>query len=155
MPLISVGKHISATPEEVFAVVADLENAPNNLNGIEKVEILTEGPIGLGTRFRETRNILGVQGTDELEITQFDAPHGYVVKCESSGTHFRIEFQLMHDIYGTHLRVNCDAQPKTIVAKMLFPITTFMSNTTQKCIDAVLEEIKRVAEANAAPVVHS
>lgn len=155
MPLITVRKHISATPEEVFAVVADLQNAPNNIKGIEALEILTEGPIGTGTRFRETRNILGTQGTDELEITQFDPPHGYVVECESSGTHFRTEFQLIPDIYGTHLRVNCDAQPKTIVAKMLFPIATFMSNTTQKCIDAVLEEIKRVAEESAAPVVHS
>lgn len=155
MALISIGKHISASPEEVFAVVVDLENAPQNIDGIDEVEFLTDGPVGEGTRFRVRRSFFGVRGSDEVTITKLDAPHGYVVECESSGTHFTTEFNVIPDIFGAHLRVNCDAQPRTLLAKMIFPLAKFMSNTTQKCIDVVLEDVKRVAEASAAPVVHT
>ena len=155
MPKISIGKHIIASREEVFAVVSDLNHAVENIDGIEEVEILTDGPIGVGTRFRETREMFGVRATEEVEITRFDPPQGYVVECESGGTYFTTEFLLIPDIHGTHLRVNCQAKPLTILAKLIFPVAMFMSNTTQKCIDAVLEDVKRVAETNAAPVVHA
>ena len=155
MPRISIGKHIHATREEVFAVVSDIENAPRNIVGIEEVEMLTEGPLGVGTKFRERRMMFGREAAEELTVTSYDPPNGYVVECESGGVHFRTEFLLIPDISGTHLRVVCDATPRTIVAKVVFPIAMFTSDITSKCIDSVLCDIKKVAEAAAQPVVHS
>ena len=155
MSQISIGKHINATREEVFKVLADLHNAPENIRGIEELEILTDGPVGEGTRFRETRTKFGKQATEELVITSFDPPQSYVVECESSGAHYRTEFLLIPDIAGTHLRIICDATPQTLLARLLLPIVNLTSDITSKCIESVLDDVKRIAEASAAPVVHA
>ena len=55
MAQFTLKKHIEAPPERVFEVVTDLRGAPERIRGITKMEVLTEGPIGGGTRYRETR----------------------------------------------------------------------------------------------------
>ena len=82
-------EHVAAPPAEVFAVFADFEGAPQRTSGIDKLEVLTEGPIGPGTRFRETRTMFGRQTTEELEIVAFDEGRSYSVRCESCGCEFR------------------------------------------------------------------
>lgn len=155
MPQISIGKHVNANRDEVFRVLADLHNAPENIQGIEELEILTDGPIGVGTRFRETRTMFGKLASEELVITAFDPPQSYVVECDSGGAHYRTEFLLIPDIAGTHLRVVCDATPQTLLARLLLPLVKLTGDITSKCIESVLDDIKRVAEESAEPVVHA
>ncbi len=46
---------VKAPAEKVFALFSDFSNVAGRIAGITKVEVLTAGPIGVGTRFRETR----------------------------------------------------------------------------------------------------
>ena len=48
---------IAAPSERVFAALTDLDNAPKLLSGIGEVQLLTPGPLGKGSRFRETRTV--------------------------------------------------------------------------------------------------
>src|SRR5688572_3894697 len=45
----------SASPDRVWALASDFANAPGRIKAITKVELLTPGPAGAGTRFREWR----------------------------------------------------------------------------------------------------
>ena len=48
---------INATPETVFAVVSDVANSPKRIDWYEKVDMLTNGPVRVGTKWRETRRM--------------------------------------------------------------------------------------------------
>ncbi len=55
MVSFTIKKRLEAPPERIFEVCTDLRNAGKHLRGIKKPEVLGDGPIGVGTRFRETR----------------------------------------------------------------------------------------------------
>lgn len=153
MTKLVVTTHVDATREEVFAVISDFENCAEHLTAVDCLEVLTDAPIGKGTRFRETRTMFGRQTTEEMEITDYDPPEGYVVECDSCGSRFRSELKLISDISGTHLRMTIETQPVTLMARLMSPLGSLMIGSMRKCIETDLADIKRVAEANAAPVV--
>jgi uncharacterized protein YndB with AHSA1/START domain len=60
---------IQRSPEVVFKFVSDFRNLPRWFPDIERVEMLTAGPIGPGTRFREHGHLPSgrpFQGDDEV-----------------------------------------------------------------------------------------
>ena len=48
---VTVTERIHAPIERVFAVFSDLHGASENIDGIEQLEVLTDGPIGAGHAF--------------------------------------------------------------------------------------------------------
>ena len=80
-----VEKTISGSPEDVFAFVTDLKNAPKHAPGIERLELLTKGELGVGTRFVQERRILGTTQEQEMEVTEFDPPNNYAARGETHG----------------------------------------------------------------------
>jgi uncharacterized protein YndB with AHSA1/START domain len=93
MPALTFTTEFAAPRERVFAAFTDLEHAAENVAAIVRVEVLTDGPVGRGTRFRETRVMFRREATEELEITAFDPPQSYTVEADSCGTHWRTTFQ--------------------------------------------------------------
>lgn len=155
MATFIIKKHINAQPALVFQLASDVTHAAQYVEGIEKVDLLTDGPIGVGTRFAETRVLLGKESTEELEFTQFDPPHGYVVECESCGMHYRSAFHFVADIAGTHVRVEIEARPRSWLAKMLYPLTRFLLRPMLACIERDLDDLKVVAEGKAKELRHA
>ena len=50
----------------------DVEHAADTLSGIGAVEMLTEGPYAVGTRWRETRSMMGMTASEEMEVTEVE-----------------------------------------------------------------------------------
>lgn len=46
---------IAANPEEVYAIAMDITRWPQHVSAITATEILSDGPLAVGTVFRETR----------------------------------------------------------------------------------------------------
>ena len=67
MAAVSVSTQIAAPVAEVFALFTDLKNAPGRVKGIKRIELLTNGPVGVGTRFRETRVMFKRDATEECK----------------------------------------------------------------------------------------
>lgn len=142
---------ISAAPQRVFAVFTDLANASKNISGINAIEILTPGPIGKGTKFRETRTMMGRQATETMEITEFQAPHTYRMDCNSCGAHCAITFRFVPEGGGTRVDVSMIATPTTFFARIMSIITApMMRGMMEKCFKQDLGDLKRVCE-NADP----
>ena len=74
MTSFEVSTVISASPERVFALFTDLAHAPDNIRAIKKLELLTPGPMCMGTRFRETRVMFGKEATEEMEVIERTRP---------------------------------------------------------------------------------
>lgn len=150
MASTTLTKRIAAPVETVFAVATDLEHAAERVRGIETIELVTSGPIGLGTRWRETRKMMGHQSTETLEIIAFDPPHGYSIGCDSCGAYIQTAFRFNPVGDETDVTLEVSLEARTLFAKLMSPIGNMMFNATmRKCLENDLDDIKQAAEAKA------
>ena len=147
MPSVEVQTTVAASPESVFAVATDLENIVENVSGIDSAEVLTEGPFGKGTRWRETRTLYGRQATEEMWVTGFDPPRSYVVEAESHGARYRTEITFVPVGAGTRVTFTFGARPVSFVARLFSIFSGMMMGGVKKALAQDLEDLKRVAES--------
>ena len=69
MQKIGIARHVDAPVQRVWDLATDLERAPTTLSGVTRVEVLTDGPFAVGTRWRETRTMFGREASEVLEVT--------------------------------------------------------------------------------------
>src|SRR5262249_44771714 len=122
MATITLEKGIDAPPEVVYAVATDLDAWPATIRGIERIERLTEGPVRVGTRFREPRKMSGGEAVERMEFAALDPPHGYTLRAESCGCLFESEHRFTPDGAGTLVELTIRTKPLTLVAKLTAPL---------------------------------
>ena len=144
---MEISRHINAPIETVFDAVTDLRKAEERIEAIVKMEVLTDGPIGVGTRFRETRVMFGKEATEEMEIGSFDRPNGYTVTAESHGCKYLSGFRLEEVDGGTTITMTFEAFPQTTVAKVMGVLTKPLQKKMGEMIGKDLEDIKRAIES--------
>jgi carbon monoxide dehydrogenase subunit G len=132
----------SAPPDRVWAVASDFANAAGRITGITKIEILTPGPVGAGTRFREWR---GRQVVD-MEIAAWSPPRSYSLRGYAVGTEFTSEIRCVPDGSGTRLEMEIHARPQTFGARLLSPLISLMSKVMVKSCAKDLADIAAAAE---------
>ena len=69
MATIKVSNVIAAPVDRVFQLFTDIEHGPVHVSDIKRIELLIPGPVRRGTRWRETREVMGVRDSAEMEIT--------------------------------------------------------------------------------------
>jgi hypothetical protein len=148
MASFSVTKTMKAPLETVFDVATDLGRAAERIRGIESVAILTPGPMGPGTRWRETRKMMGHQSTETFEVIAFDPPRSYSFGCETCGSYMRSTFRFEPNGDATDVELEVGMEARTLFAKLMSPLGNLMfGKTMRKCLDDDLEDIKRAAES--------
>ena len=137
---------IQAPQRAVWQILTDLQGAPGRIAGIKALEVLTTGPVGKGTRFRETRVMFGKEAVEEMEITHFDAPTTYTVEADSCGAHFVSTYSLREVAGTTTLRLELRTRANTFMAKVMSPLGLLMAGSMKKLIAKDNADIKRAAE---------
>ncbi|MGW6910498.1 SRPBCC family protein [Streptomyces sp. NPDC054940] len=94
---VLVERRVAAGQGPVWEALTDLRGMERVLSGVTKVEVLTDGAFGVGTRWRETRRMFGKEATEEMWVTACDPPERYVVEAESHGTRYISEWVLRAD----------------------------------------------------------
>jgi hypothetical protein len=149
MAVMTAVRHIAAPPDVVFALASDFAGAPGRIKGIVKVEILTPGPVGVGTRFRETRVMFGKEAPEEMELATFDPGKSYELPGQSCGAEYRSTFRFVPDGGGTRLELEFHARAVTFFAKLMTPLSWLMKGMIKKCIEQDMDDLKQAAEATA------
>jgi hypothetical protein len=149
VPTLRLTKHIDAPPEVTFAVAADVARWPETIRGIERIELLTDGPIGAGTRFRETRTMFGRQAVEEITLTAFGPPHSFTLEALSCGARIVSVHRFIPDIAGTLVELTCSTKAESLRARLLAPLGWLLFKVMAKPIDADLEDLRKAAEARA------
>ena len=147
MPSVEVQATVAAPPERVFEAATDLASLPETMSGIDSVEVLSDGPFGAGTRWRETRTLYGRQATEEMWVTGFDPPRSYVVEAESHGARYRTEITFVPEGDGTRVTFVFAARPVSLVARLFSVFSGPMLKSVRKALEADLDDLKRVAES--------
>ncbi|HEV7211912.1 MAG TPA: nitroreductase family deazaflavin-dependent oxidoreductase [Blastococcus sp.] len=111
--------------EQVFDFVADERTEPTYNRNMTAAEKITDGPIGVGTRFRSTIRSRPRPLHMVVEYTGFDRPHLIASTTHSAAAEFSGTRTFTPIPAGTRLRWSWDARPKgatRLLAPVLAPI---------------------------------
>jgi hypothetical protein len=142
----TVDRHIAAPPDVVFARASDFRRAPETISAIIKTDVLTDGPIRLGTRFRETRVLFGREATEEMTVTAFDPPRSYTLGAESHGSRYHTELAFTPDGQGTRVTMTFAATPLTFMSRVMSLLLRPMAKSMVKMCAKDLEDLKQAIE---------
>ena len=138
MKKVTVERLIDAPKEQVFDVVARIENFEKAVPHLTKVEMLTDTTRGVGTRFRETRVMKGREASTELEVTEYIANERIRLVSDTGGAIWDSVFTVSAANGDTRLKLEMDARPHSFVAKLVTPFLIGMiTNAVAEDMDAV------------------
>lgn len=143
MTRTTVTRTIDAPVERVFSVVADIRNFSQAIEHIERVEFLSESKVGVGTRFRETRNMKGREATVELEVTEYVENDHIRLVSDAHGTIWDTVFTVREKGGATELQMVMDAKAKKLLSKLLNPM---LKGMIQKAVEQDLDSVKAYCE---------
>ncbi len=147
MSEVTLKQHIQAPIDEVFARATDFPNAANVIRGIEKLEMLTDGPVGTGTSFRETRVMFGKEATEDMTVQRFEPPRLYTLFAASHGSEYLSTYTLTERDGGTDLEWHFEATPVSFFAKVMsFLLAKMMRKTILKECSKDLDDLRAAIE---------
>ncbi len=116
-----MSERIACSPTEVFDFITASENAPRVVPSVKGMVKLTEGLVGVGTRYRETRLMNGKEAHAELEVVEYEPGRRYAVKNLTEGieTVYRYTFHPEPEGGGTRVDLICELKAGGLKKLML------------------------------------
>ena len=103
MSTVAVTRLVQAPVAEVWRVFTDLPRRCEWLSTVSEVELLTHGPFGRGTVWRETRTMAdGATITEEFRVRECAIPEKFVVASPGIGADYRMTYTFVPVIEGRH-----------------------------------------------------
>jgi uncharacterized protein YndB with AHSA1/START domain len=151
MDTIKVSRDIAAPVETVFALFTDLEHGPGRVSNIKGVQMMTFGDFRLGTKWRETREILGRTDDAEMEITAFERNRSYTVTHHKAGVRIDTEFTFEPTATGTRVTIEFALNPQGLPPALLSPLEWAIAGKVRGVLSTDLLDLKNSIE-RVAPV---
>ena len=109
--------------EEVFAFLADFENIPVWNYAIEETSKTSAGPVGVGTRYRQTRAVPS-RSVEGFEVTVFEPNRRLAIDGQIGPFQATISYVLEAKAGATTLVNSVELYPSQIMPKLLAPLAT-------------------------------
>ena len=146
MTPITVTDTLAAPIEDVFKAFTDLEHQAGRVSGIKGVEVLTTGGFRLGTRWRETREILGRVDDAEMEVTQFAQNAGYTITHEKAGVRIDTVFAFAPAGDGTKVSITFNLENQGLPPGLLTPVSWAIAGKVKEALGKYLTDMKKAIE---------
>jgi hypothetical protein len=139
---------INGSRAAIWAVIADIENAPETISGIEDIQVVDKPAHGLvGLKWRETRMLFGKPATAEKWITDAAENEFYRTRAESDGFIFLSTMSISENSGGSTLTSTHDSRPQSLGKKLLsIPMMFLFRGVAKKAILQDLNDIKAAVE---------
>lgn len=118
--------HIARSPRKVFEVLSNPAEASKFLDNIKESKKLSEGPIGVGTIFRETRVVSGKEATADLLVTAYEPNSRVSISTEAEGIKVDYHYRLSLQDEGTRLLWLCELKAAGLRRMMLPMVAAIM-----------------------------
>jgi uncharacterized protein YndB with AHSA1/START domain len=145
---VEISRHVAAPVQRVWDVATDLAASPEVVRAIDAVEVLTPGPFGVGTRWRETRTMMGRSATEEMTVTAVEPQRSYRVEAASRGAHYVSTFAFTPSADGgTDVTTTFGGRPTSTVARVLGAVAAPLGRrAVTKALQQDLHDIAAAAE---------
>jgi len=110
MAKLEISITINRPIEEVFAFMSDPENQLLWRSGLVEIEQTSEGPIGMGTTYREVMQFLGRRIENTGEIAEYELNKRNTVKTTSGPVPMEITSTFQPVEGGTEVTYGIDAE---------------------------------------------
>lgn len=129
---------IARAPAEVFAYLAAFENVPKWNYAIVATEQESPGPIGVGTRFRQTRS-QPIYSQESFMVTVFDPPHRLSINGRLGPFDAQLTYELTADGDGTQLVNDVELRSRSLIEKLA-------AGRIRSAVAANLDELRKILE---------
>ncbi|WP_081746716.1 SRPBCC family protein [Arthrobacter sp. H5] len=116
-----LNEHIARSPAEVFEVLSNPTHATEFLDNIKECKQLTDGPIAVGTKFRQTRVVNGKEASADLLVSVYQPNTHVGISTEAEGIEVAYHCHLSPEDNGTRLTWICELEASGL-RKMMLPI---------------------------------
>jgi polyketide cyclase/dehydrase/lipid transport protein len=142
MARITVSNQIAAPVVVVFARFTDLEGSSKRVNGIKAIEMLSTGPFGLGTRWRETREVLSHLDTAEMEVTAYEKNRTYTITHRKLAAKIDTVFTFEPFESGTRVNVELSLTGPGLPPGLLTPIEWAITGAVRQVLTQDVADLK-------------
>lgn len=146
MAKVRVSSEVKAPVDQVFRLFTDIEHAAERVSGIKKIEIMSPGPINLGFRWSETREVLGRLDDAEMEITSFEPNHTYTVTHSKGGVRIDTVFTFEPVPGGTKVSVEFELSSQGLPPGLLLPLEWAIGGKVRHVLSDDLADLKESIE---------
>ena len=147
MTTVTVTDNLAAPIDEVFAAFTDLEQTARRVSGIKGVQILTNGEFRLGTRWRETREVMGRLDDADMEVTAFDKGRGYTITHHKAGVKVDTVFTFAPAGDGTAVSITFALENQGLPPGLLTPVSWAIAGKVKEALSRDLNDMKKSVEA--------
>jgi carbon monoxide dehydrogenase subunit G len=137
-------EYIAKPPNEVFDLISNPANGSKFLENIKECKKLTDGPIGVGSKFRETRLMDGKEASTDLRVSAYEPPAHVGISSEVEGIKVEYHYHLAAEAGGTRVRWVCELEASGL-RKMMLPM---VASIMKKEDGDHLQKLKTYLEAN-------
>jgi uncharacterized protein YndB with AHSA1/START domain len=148
MATVRVSNHFAAPLERVFNYFTDIERAPAHVSGVRRIEMLTPGAIKLGSRWRETREVLGVADSADMEVTSFERNRTYTITHHKAGVRIDTLFWFEPSGGGTTVSVEFELDAGGLPPALLTPLNWAIDGKVRDVLQHDLADLKRSLETD-------
>ena len=123
--LYELSRTVSAYPQTVFNTVADIMDWPRIIEGVRSVELLTTGPIRVGTKLRLKRVLFGHEMISEVEVAALDPPRRLRLLAQGGEFPYELDHQI-DAVYmvGTRLMLIFQTMPDSTAERTALAFIT-------------------------------
>jgi uncharacterized protein YndB with AHSA1/START domain len=133
--------------EEVFAYVSDLQNGPEWQNGLVEARRITEGPLGVGTKFTDVRKFPGGKLESVVQCTTYEPNKKVVFKTITGSWPFEDTWIFESTAEGTRLTDRLDLHTSGWM-RLVVPL---VASGLRRDMDANIGILKNMLESKVAP----
>lgn len=152
MSTVAVTRLVEAPVVEVWRVFTDLSRRCEWLSTVTRVDLLTSGPFGAGTVWRETRTMAdGGEITEEFRVLECAIPERFVVVSPGIGADYRMTYTFVPVIEGRHrggtmVTVVQDGTPTAVAGRFLaFVFGGLAARTVEGALRRDLDDLAAAA----------
>jgi uncharacterized membrane protein len=139
--------HIERSPNEVFAVLTDLDRLPDWATVVIETREVSDRPLRAGCTFRQRIRVLGREIESEWRIADYDPPRtvGYEASAPDGGT-LTMQQTVSPSDGGSEVKLLLDYElPGGVLGELLDRAVVEAQN--EKEAERSLQRLKRLAEA--------
>ena len=103
--------HIDRAPETVWSYMMDFSQAPRWRNLVRQIEVITPGPLRVGSETLVTFDIMGKVKQATSEVWAFEPGRRFGLRNTAQNLTGTFEYTLAPDGGGTRVTFTCDIRP--------------------------------------------
>jgi uncharacterized protein YndB with AHSA1/START domain len=111
--------HIDRSPEQVWNYMMDFSQASRWRNLVRQVDVITNGPLRVGSELLVTFDVMGKVRRAVSEIWAFEPARRFGVKNTEQRVTGVFEYTLTPEGNGTRVTFTCDIQPHSYMWLLL------------------------------------